>query len=132
MFVCSLHADPDEEYPYYCGFAHEIGCAAGEGYTLNLPLPIDAGETAYLAALDVGLTAVDQFGPDVLVVSVGFDTLAGDPQGEMQLRPASFRAIGRALAGLGRPLLLVQEGGYLVPMLGDALRELLDGLTGQT
>jgi len=55
---------------------------------------------------------VDAAGPDVLIVSLGFDTLAGDPHGGLHLTPEVFRPIGRSLVRLGRPILLVQEGGY--------------------
>jgi acetoin utilization deacetylase AcuC-like enzyme len=129
VFFCSLHADPEEEYPYYCGFAVERGAGGGEGYTLNLPLPLETAEKDYLRALSRGLAAVADFRPDVIVLSVGFDTLVGDPHGGMQLETSSFRAIGRAIAELRRPLLLVQEGGYLLPALGPALTALLEGLT---
>jgi acetoin utilization deacetylase AcuC-like enzyme len=129
VFFCSIHADPEDEYPYYCGFAHEIGHGAGEGHTLNLPLPLDADETSYLRALAWGLEVIEAYSPDVVVVSLGFDALAGDPHGGMQLGPGTFRPIGRLIAGLRRPLLLVQEGGYALPSLGPALWFLLDGLT---
>jgi acetoin utilization deacetylase AcuC-like enzyme len=129
VFFCSLHADPADEYPYYAGFADEMGAGAGEGHTLNVPLRLDSDATAYLRALDWALAAVDAVSPDALIVSLGFDTLAGDPHGGMRLSPADFRAIGRSLAGLRRPVLLVQEGGYLLGSLGPALLALLDGLT---
>ena len=133
VFFCSLHADPEDEYPYYCGFAGEIGRGEGEGYTLNLPLPLETGETAYLHALDHALEAIENFAPDVLLVSLGFDTLSGDPHGGFRLEAASFRPIGRFLAGLRQPVLLVQEGGYLLAGLSLALltagaRSLLLGL----
>jgi acetoin utilization deacetylase AcuC-like enzyme len=129
VFFCSIHADPDVEYPYYCGFAHETGRGAGQGYTLNLPLPLETEETDYLRALDTALTATEDFAPDVVLVSLGFDTLAGDPQGGMQLEVSTFAHIGRELAGLRRPLLVIQEGGYLLPALGPALSAFLEGVT---
>jgi acetoin utilization deacetylase AcuC-like enzyme len=128
VFFCSLHADPEDEYPYYCGFAAERGVAGGEGYTLNLPLPLDTAEITYLHALQHGLEAVAGFAPDVVLLALGFDTLLGDPQGEMKLEVGSFRRIGRELAGLGCPLLLIQEGGYCLSALGPALTALLEGL----
>ncbi len=129
VFFCSLHADPQEEYPYYAGYPEEMGRGAGEGYTLNLPLPLDTDETSYLHALAWALDAVEAATPDALVVSLGFDTLAGDPHGGMRLAPESFRSVGRLVAGLRRPILLVQEGGYLVEALPPALTALLEGLT---
>lgn len=128
VFFCSIHADPGEEYPYYCGFAHETGKNEGEGFTLNVTLPLETGEIAYLRALERAITAINEFGPDVLVVSIGFDTLTGDPQGGMLLEPSSFTPIGRLIADLGQPVLLVQEGGYFLPYLGPSLVALLEGI----
>ena len=130
VFFCSIHADPEDEYPYYCGFAHETGSGLGEGFTLNLPLPLDTGPQAYLHAVARSLAAVDAFAPDVLVLSLGFDIIAGDPHGGLRLGPETFADIGRALAELRRPLLLIQEGGYLLPALGPALTALLAGING--
>lgn len=130
VFFCSLHADPAEEYPYYCGFAHETGRGAGRGYTLNRPLPLDGDVTTYRRALEAGLTAIDDFGPDVLVLSLGFDTLAGDPHGGLRLEVNAFQPIGRMIAGLGRPVVIIQEGGYALPALGPALTAFLAGLRG--
>lgn len=132
VFFCSLHADPADEYPYYNGYPDEMGAGEGEGYTLNIPLPQAIDTAAYLRALDWALAAVDAVSPDTLVVSLGFDTLAGDPHGGMGLMPADFRPIGRSLAALGRPILLVQEGGYRLGALGPALLALLEGLNEAT
>lgn len=130
VLVASLHADPAFEYPYFCGHAHERGEGDGLGTTLNIPLRRGTREGAYLAALEQLLTAVDRFGPDVVVVSHGFDTLADDPEGTFRLTTGSFEAIGSRLRDLGRPLLVVQEGGYRLGWLEDALTALLDGLRG--
>lgn len=129
VFFCSIHADPEDEYPYYCGFAHEMGSGEGEGYTLNLALPLGSGEENYLRALEHALTTLGDFEPDALLVSVGFDTLAGDPQGSMVLEPGSFAPIGGMIASLGKPILLIQEGGYMPPYLGPSLAALLEGIT---
>lgn len=128
VFFCSLHADPQDEYPYYYGHAHERGEDEGSGTTLNLPLPLATSGEMYLAALDRGLASVIAFRPDLLIVSLGFDSLAGDPDGGFQLTPATFQAIGRRLAALGLPLVLIQEGGYLLPALSQALTAFIKGL----
>ncbi len=128
VFVASLHADPDQEYPYFCGYADEQGSGSGGGYNVNIPLPLGSTETAYLEALDTLLAAVAHFQPDVVVVSHGFDTLAGDPEGSFSLSPESFEPIGRRLRALDRPLVVVQEGGYLLESLQPSLSAFLAGL----
>lgn len=130
VFFCSLHADPNDEYPYFCGFAHERGAAAGYGHNLNLPLPLGTDDEAYLAALAFAVTAVAQFAPDLLVVSLGLDTFAGDPEGGFMLTTGAFARIGAALRQVGRPVLVVQEGGYLLDELGINAVKFLRGLLG--
>jgi acetoin utilization deacetylase AcuC-like enzyme len=58
------------------------------------------------------------FDAAVLVVSLGFDTLDGDPLGTFRLSRDGYRRIGRLLAGLALPTLLVQEGGYALDAIG--------------
>jgi acetoin utilization deacetylase AcuC-like enzyme len=52
LFV-SIHADPDEEYPYFLGYADETGVGRGAGYNLNLPLPVGTGAAEWFDALSV-------------------------------------------------------------------------------
>lgn len=131
VFFCSIHADPEDEYPYYCGYEAEWGDGEGRGTTLNIALPVGANEDLYFAALDRGLRAVDAFGAGVILVSLGFDTIEGDPQGGFLLQPDSFAHIGHRLSDLRRPMLLVQEGGYLLGALQPALTALIDGLLAE-
>jgi acetoin utilization deacetylase AcuC-like enzyme len=128
VLFCSLHADPEDEYPYYCGFTHERGVEAGVGYTANYPLPLGTQEEDYLIALDHALERIDLFSPHTVLVSLGFDTLAGDPEGRFRLLSISFRQIGRHLGQLRRPLLIVQEGGYLLSSLGACATHFFEGL----
>ncbi|HKZ86090.1 MAG TPA: histone deacetylase family protein [Anaerolineae bacterium] len=120
MLTCSLHADPDEEYPYYWGGADELGTEAGEGFNRNWPLPLGTGDAAYLETLDEALAVVRDFGPEYFVISAGFDIVAGDPGGGFKVTTAGLAEIGRRIAGLAGhvPTLIVQEGGYLLDELG--------------
>ena len=123
----------DEVYPFWWGAADERGQGQGQGYNLNLPLPKGVGDDAYLAALDQALAAVADFGPRFLVVSLGLDIALGDPSplgGGFAITPAGFRAIGRRLAGLGRPTLIVQEGGYRLDTLGENAAAVLSAFAG--
>ncbi len=119
VYFASLHADPVEEYPFFWGYADETGAGAGAGTTLNLPLPLGAGPDRYLDALDRALAAVAAYRPNVLLVSLGFDTAAGDPTGTFRLAPADFAAMAARIAALRLPAVVVQEGGYAVNRLGD-------------
>jgi acetoin utilization deacetylase AcuC-like enzyme len=118
VLYLSLHGDPAAHYPHFTGAADEVGGAAARGTTRNLPLPDGTGDDRYLEALAEALGLVAAFDPAALVVSVGFDTFAGDPLGAFAVTTDGFGRIGAALAAAGRPAVLVQEGGYALEALG--------------
>jgi acetoin utilization deacetylase AcuC-like enzyme len=118
VLYLSLHGDPAAHYPHFTGAADEVGGAAARGTTRNLPLPDGTGDDRYLEALAEALGLVAAFDPAALVVSVGFDTFAGDPLGAFQVTTGGFGRIGAVLAAARRPTVLVQEGGYALEALG--------------
>lgn len=123
-------------YPFYpgSGAAREIGQGAGEGFTVNVPLPAGCGDADYVAAFDqVFLPALRQFGPDVLLVSAGYDAHEADPLGGMGVSDHGFRILARKLRILadeisGGRLVAVLEGGYNVAALGRSVVALLEEL----
>jgi acetoin utilization deacetylase AcuC-like enzyme len=123
----SLHGDPLRAYPYHTGFADETGAGRGAGSTRNLPLPAGTDDDAYLGALDQALAAVDAFDPAIVVVSLGVDTYAGDPMCDLAVTTDGFARCGRAVAALGRPLVVLQEGGYADDALGANVAAWLTG-----
>jgi acetoin utilization deacetylase AcuC-like enzyme len=114
----SLHGDPARAYPYHTGFVDETGSGRGAGWTHNVPLPAGTDDDAYLGALDWALTTVDAWDPAVVVVSLGVDTYAGDPMCDLALTADGFGRCGQAVAALGRPLVVLQEGGYADDAIG--------------
>jgi acetoin utilization deacetylase AcuC-like enzyme len=127
VLYASLHGDPAGHYPHFTGAADEVGEGPGRGATRNLPLPDGVGDEAYLRALQEALGLVARFEPATLVVSLGFDTFAGDPLGAFRVTTEGFGRIGGLLAGLGLPTVLVQEGGYALDALGDNAVAVLAG-----
>ncbi len=121
VLYCSLHADPDREYPYYWGGADECGEGAGEGANRNWPLPSKTGDATYLAALDEALGLIREFEARYLVISAGFDIVARDPVGGFTVTTDGLHEIGQRIAALSRhmPTVIVQEGGYLLERLGE-------------
>jgi len=130
VLYVSLHADPDRAFPYFAGWAGERGAGAGEGFTLNLPLPAGCTDERYLAALETALGRIAEHNAAVLVVSLGFDTYALDPIADFALSTDVYHEVGRRVANLGLPTLVLQEGGYFVPQLGANARSWLGGLLG--
>jgi len=127
MLFVSIHADPRTDYPYFWGHADETGEGDGEGMTLNLPLSRGTDLAAYLPALDTALARIAAFAPDLLIVSYGADTYAGDPISHFRLETQDYAAIGRRIAGLGLPVLTLMEGGYAIDALGANVASFLDG-----
>ena len=131
VLYVSLHAHPDREYPYFLGWPDETGEGPGAGANLNLPLPAGVSDEAYLEALDRGLERIAGHPGSVLVVSLGFDTYGLDPLGDFALTTEVYHEVGRRAAALGKRLVILQEGGYYVPALGDNARAWLRGAEGR-
>jgi acetoin utilization deacetylase AcuC-like enzyme len=125
VFFCSVHADPNFAYPHITGFADERGEGDGEGYTLNLPLPIGSDWSRYDEALKFAVGAVKHMGPDVVIVSLGLDTYIEDPIAGFQLKSADYRKMGSRLAQLGKPVVFLFEGGYCFDALGELATNVL-------
>ncbi len=121
VLTVSIHADPARFYPFFWGHAQERGEAAGLGANLNLPLPRGTDDAGYLATLGKALRAIDAFAADVIVVALGLDAHVDDPFKGLGVTTEGFALIGAAIAAAERPLVLVQEGGYVADMLGDNL-----------
>ncbi|MDP2321134.1 MAG: histone deacetylase family protein [Acidobacteriota bacterium] len=121
VLTVSIHADPKNYYPFFTGYTGETGIGGGEGFNLNLPLAHGSTGTAMMAAVDTACDRIQQFGPDGLVVALGFDAHARDPIGVLKLEADDFGTIGRRVRELRLPTLVVQEGGYAIDVLGDCL-----------
>jgi acetoin utilization deacetylase AcuC-like enzyme len=65
---------------------------------------------------------------EALVVSLGYDIVAGDPHGSWAFKPAIFTEIGRLLAACGRPVCVIQEGGYALDSLAECSEAFATGL----
>jgi acetoin utilization deacetylase AcuC-like enzyme len=126
--VCSIHADPLSEYPYFWGFADEFGAGPGENYNFNFPLPRGTREVGYTHAFEEALKKIRLFVPDVLLISFGTDTFDGDPIGGFKLQTDTYARLGQRLGSLGLPLLIIQEGGYALETLGQNVVAFLDGI----
>ncbi|RUZ77915.1 histone deacetylase family protein [Mesorhizobium sp. M7A.F.Ca.US.006.01.1.1] len=131
VLTVSLHADPVRFYPFFWGHADERGEGPGLGYNFNLPLPRKSADAAFLEALEVAFQRIRAFSPDALVVALGLDAFEGDPFGGLSVTTPGFSRIGEAIAKLGLPTVIVQEGGYLCDELGDNLTAFLTGFGGK-
>ncbi len=127
VFV-SIHADPSLEFPWFTGYAAEIGAGAGEGSNLNLPLPAGTTYSRWSEALDQGLKAIGSAQADAVVVSLGVDTFDGDPLGSFAIQTSDYARMGHRISVAELPTVVVQEGGYAVGDIGTNVAAFLDGM----
>ncbi len=112
VLTLSIHGHPALAYPHFSGFADERGEGEGKGYNRNYPLPAGADDRTYLEAFGRAVRRIKRFRPSFLVISLGLDTLRGDPTASFLLTAGTLETIGRRLGDSGVPILVVQEGGY--------------------
>jgi acetoin utilization deacetylase AcuC-like enzyme len=114
----------------------DVGSGEGEGYTINLPVPAGSEEELWLSLLEhVVLPVAEQFAPQLVLVSAGFDAHVADPLAQCRLRSESFAQIAchvrDAAAALGAPLGAVLEGGYEPRALCECVHATLRALAGE-
>ena len=114
VLYISLHRYGERWYPE-TGDLDEVGEGDGKGMTLNVPWPADGmADSDYLAAFRlVILPVLEAFGPDLLLISAGFDAADGDAQGKMRVSPTGFGMMAKLLLeGVTCPIAAALEGGY--------------------
>jgi acetoin utilization deacetylase AcuC-like enzyme len=123
----SLHVDPAAGwFPHFFGHAAETGGGDGTGATRNIPLPEGTGDAPWLA----GVRKLAEWVADVdaLVVSLGVDAAAVDPESPLEVTVEGYREAGEILGELHVPTVVVQEGGYHREDLGALVAGFLSGL----
>jgi acetoin utilization deacetylase AcuC-like enzyme len=122
------------QFPFYpgSGAVSEIGSGAGEGYTINIPLPAGCSDIEYRQVFqDIVVPAAQRFAPDWILVSAGFDPHRHDPLGEMGVTEAGFAAMGQHLISLaqqfsGARIAFLLEGGYDLAGLRNSVAAVLE------
>ncbi|QIL79507.1 histone deacetylase family protein [Diaphorobacter sp. HDW4A] len=128
VLTVSTHADTHDYFPFYTGYADETGSGDGLGCNLNLPLAHGSTTADFLPALDTAIERIARFAPSAVVLSIGFDTYRDDPISVLRFDFDAYQHVGERLRALGLPLVVVQEGGYMVEALGPGLTALMRGL----
>lgn len=128
VYVGSLHVDPGAGwFPHYVGYAEERGAGDGIGANRNLPLDPGTGDADWLAGVDVLCADARSHGAEALVVSLGVDAAAGDPESPLQVSADAYRQACERVGALA-PVVVVQEGGYDLATLGELVAAALSGL----
>lgn len=142
----SFYSDPGvlyfstHQFPYYPGSGSltEIGAGSGTGFTVNVPLRPGHGDADFFQIFKQILFPIGcAFKPELILVSAGFDTYAGDPLGGMQVTPRGYAAMTRIVMDLARrycsdKLAVTLEGGYNLEGLRESIRAVLQELSSDS
>jgi acetoin utilization deacetylase AcuC-like enzyme len=121
----SLHQFP--AFPGH-GRPDEIGTGDGKGFTINVPLPPGSGDDIFMHAFKNFLPVVEQFEPDVIAISAGFDAHRSDPLLQMNLTSSAFFDIGCLVKPYCDQIFAVLEGGYNTEVLPQCVYNFIAGI----
>jgi len=142
----SFYEDPavlfvsSHQYPFYpgTGAAGDIGKGAGAGFTVNLPMEAGATDADFERIYTTAAVPIlEQFRPQLLLVSAGFDAHADDPLGGMRVTTGQFGRLNALIAAAaddccdGR-VVAVTEGGYDLQAVAASLQATIDAFEGRT
>lgn len=125
VYYVSLHTD--DSYPYNSGRREDSGEGEGRGFTLNVPLPTGTRDRDYLAAFDrYVIPKLEEFAPEFLLVSAGFDAHYCDTLGKLKLTDAAYAGLGMRLKSIANRLcngrlISLLEGGYDLQALASSV-----------
>ena len=112
VMTISFHQSGKTLFPG-TGFPEDIGTGDGRGFSINAPLPPGTYDEQYLRAFSaIAPPLAEAFGPDVIVLELGMDALAGDPLAGLNLTNNALADIVEEIMGFGKPILAVGGGGY--------------------
>lgn len=121
------------QYPHYPGTGkmNEVGQGQGEGFTVNVPLAYGAGDAEYVTVFhSLVAPLLEEYKPEIILVSAGFDTHRADPLGGMRVTEAGYEQMVQILLHLAKELcsgriVLTLEGGYDLTALRDSVERIL-------
>lgn len=128
VLYCSLH-----QYPAFPekGFCDEIGEGKGKGFSVNVPLPPGSSDDLFIKSIsEIIIPIVEQFNPDQVGISAGFDAYRLDPLLNLNISVNSFYKIGGMLQEKFKNLFACLEGGYNLEGLPKCLFNFIDGING--
>jgi len=114
VMTISFHQNPRTLFPG-TGFEDEIGTGKGKGYCVNVPLPVGTYDEAYMKAFNtIAPPLIAAYNPDVIVLQLGADALAGDPLANLYLTNNVYVEVISSLLTFNKPILATGGGGYNV------------------
>jgi len=132
VLFASIHQSP--LYPG-TGPLTDTGSGAGEGFSLNLPVPPGSGERTFVSLVQhVVAPAARELRPGIVLVSAGYDAHREDPLASCELEDGSYAALAACVrdlgSELGAPVGVVLEGGYALGALARSVAATIEALGG--
>ena len=138
-----FETDPDvlyistHQFPFYPGTGNfdEAGLDRGVGSTLNIPMPAGCGDEEFIGVLQrIVAPAARTFGPDMILISCGFDAHLDDPLASMEISHDGYRAMSAIMCELAKSLCggriaFILEGGYSLAGVREGTEAVLETLT---
>ena len=134
VLYIGLHQDPSN-FPGI-GFVDEVGNGDGLGYTVNIPFPYQTGDKAYLKAFNqIVMPIIQQYKPEFILVSTGFDGHYTDPVASLSLSASTYLKIFENVLNLASQfcagkLVAVLEGGYSLNFIGKIATAVIGKMAG--
>ncbi len=126
------------QYPFYPGSGdwHETGAGAGQGYTVNVPLPAGVGDAGFRRVYaEILAPLACRFRPDLILVSAGYDAHWNDPLAGLRLSLAGYWELAQTVIALAEELcggrvVVLLEGGYNLKVLSAGVADCCRALLG--
>jgi acetoin utilization deacetylase AcuC-like enzyme len=123
------------QYPLFpgTGAADDTGTGNGEGYNVNVPLPAGSGDADYVHAFErILVPVIDDYRPELVIVSAGYDPHQADPLGDMRMTAAGFGALASLIkTATSANIVMLLEGGYSIEYLPLCVEATLHGFSGE-
>jgi len=122
------------QYPAYpgTGWVEEIGADKGKGFTINIPLTQDSGDDLFLKSLNAFIPMIkDQFNPDIVGVSAGFDGHHSDSLLQLNLTTNAYYNVGILLSNNFNNIFACLEGGYNLDFIYKNILDFVNGINGK-
>jgi acetoin utilization deacetylase AcuC-like enzyme len=133
VLYASIH-----QWPLYpgTGAAEYEGTGAGEGYTVNLPVPTGTDGVTFIALIEHVIAPIARaYEPNLLLISAGYDAHREDPLASCAVDTEAYGAMTAVMrdvgAELGAPVLVCLEGGYAPSALAESVVATLAALDGE-
>ncbi|KAJ6796528.1 histone deacetylase 15-like isoform X2 [Iris pallida] len=134
VLYVSLHRHEGGSFYPGTGAAGEVGTMDGKGYSVNIPWSCGGiGDNDYIFAFQhIVLPIASEFGPDITIISAGFDAARGDPLGGCDVTPAGYAQMAYMLTAFSQGrILAILEGGYNLRSISSSATAVVKVLLGE-